>query len=363
MKRKKDISDLIRDNQHKLNERPNPRAWRKLESKLDNQHTKKQFFLYRQLAMAAAVVAMVAVISLLAIMTNQNSEMFANAEKKSTEGFIAQDLETIYTDANENAHQVMEFQRKLKDRYANPISEGTKTKRLLASNNKFTSPTKSTYLNSPDESETLITMNQPTQKTDNSNIVTPGKARAFSKKDNLEAPDVIPEPAIASNEVESISEVETEFFEEDAANISATYTEPAPSAAAVESMIEDAPIASSMKKEMNSKVKSDKKTSIVSIQQFNWLLGEWNDDKHKEEWKQLNDSAIASGDFEIKQNGNEIYFITIIDRFQLVAQDVDSFVFANSYKDQVVFNKIDEESYSITFIKKGKEEEIRVYKR
>ena len=83
-------------------------------------------------------------------------------------------------------------------------------------------------------------------------------------------------------------------------------------------------------------------------------------DRHKEEWKQLNDLAIASGDFEIKQNGNEIYFITIIDRFQLTSKDVNSFVFKNSYEDQVIFNKINEESYSITFIKRGKED-IRIY--
>lgn len=366
MKRKKDISDLIRDNQHKLNERPNPRAWRKLESRLDNQHTKKQFFLYRQVAMAAAVVAMVAVISLLAILTNQNSEMFANAEKKAdtAESFIAQDLETIYTDANENAHRVMEFQRKLKDRYANPISEGTKTKRLLASNNKITT----SDLTSSDESETLIAMNKTEQNRNYSNIEIPEKSTSYSYSTNnvnIEAPATMDGATITLNETEEkeeITEANTGVFEEDAANISTTYSEPSVTADMPAPMMEDAPASAILKEKKDSRISAKKSKAPINIQQFNWLLGEWNEDGKKDEWKQLNQFAIASGDFEIKQNGNEIYFITIIDRFQLTSKDVNSFVFKNSYEDQVIFNKIDEESFSITFIKKGKEE-VRIYKK
>ena len=97
MKQKKSIVDLIRENQDKLNERPSPRTWKKLESKLDNRRSKSQTFLYRQLAMAAAVVALVAVISLLAVLSNQKNAKYAAVES-SSENWVAQDLESIYTD-------------------------------------------------------------------------------------------------------------------------------------------------------------------------------------------------------------------------------------------------------------------------
>lgn len=141
MENKKDISDLIRDNQHKLDERPSDRTWKRLESRLENRRNKGNSFLYRQLAMAAAVIALVAVTSLVTVLADKkHAPMMAEAEKQAplTDGWGIQNLETIYTDANNNIRQVVEFQKELKVRYANPIKEGSQAKKLLTSNKTFT---------------------------------------------------------------------------------------------------------------------------------------------------------------------------------------------------------------------------------
>ena len=139
MKHKKDISDLIRENQHKLNERPSPRAWRRLESKLDNQRSRHQTSVYKQFAMVAAVIALVAVASLITLtIGNQPNEVMAHAKTPSSSfATPVQELETIYTDANEDLHKVVEFQRSLKRIYAsnpNPITEGTQRNKVVAAN-------------------------------------------------------------------------------------------------------------------------------------------------------------------------------------------------------------------------------------
>ena len=73
MKPKKDIFDLFRDNQHKLNERPSQEAWGRLESRLDQHKDRNRTSLYRILSMAAAVVGLVAFVSVISFMlTSEN---------------------------------------------------------------------------------------------------------------------------------------------------------------------------------------------------------------------------------------------------------------------------------------------------
>ena len=116
MKDKKDISDLISSNQHKLEERPSERTWERLESKLDNRRSKGNSFLYRQIAMVAAVIALVAVISLITVVSDKQSSQMAKVDSLTqVENWVMQDLETVYTDANTNIRLVVELQKQLKD--------------------------------------------------------------------------------------------------------------------------------------------------------------------------------------------------------------------------------------------------------
>lgn len=59
MRRQPDIFDLFRDNQHKLSQRPSPRAWRRLERGLNQSPRAKQTYWLRQWSLAAAVVLLV----------------------------------------------------------------------------------------------------------------------------------------------------------------------------------------------------------------------------------------------------------------------------------------------------------------
>ena len=140
MKRNKDISDLIRENQHKLNERPSPRNWQRLESKLDNQRNQHRTSVYKQFAMVAAVVALVAVASLISITVNDHQSANKTIMAEGDFAPMSQpvhELETVYSDANEDLHKVVEFQRSLKRIYAsnpNPIAEGNQNKKVVAAN-------------------------------------------------------------------------------------------------------------------------------------------------------------------------------------------------------------------------------------
>jgi len=132
MKQKKDISDLIRDNQHKLEERPSPRAWNKLEEKLDGQleqpPKRKSTLIYRRLALAAAVVLLVGVISVLNFNNNSQSKDVAAAK------WDSDNLETIANAGDEDFRKLIERQRRLKNATKNSIQEGDQTKKLLALN-------------------------------------------------------------------------------------------------------------------------------------------------------------------------------------------------------------------------------------
>ena len=74
MKKERDIFELFKNSQHRLDERPSRHAWAKLESKLDSHRAKHRSMWYRQLAMAATLLALVAFISLLSIVLMPESE-------------------------------------------------------------------------------------------------------------------------------------------------------------------------------------------------------------------------------------------------------------------------------------------------
>jgi len=122
------LFDRFRENANQLEEMPSNHAWRKLESRLDTHESRGQTSLYRTLAMAAAVVALVAVTFVITMMTQTepNGQM---AEARPTE---LEDLE-IFTDVSEEAYKIVQFTRQHTSRLSNPISDGHPGKKLLAS--------------------------------------------------------------------------------------------------------------------------------------------------------------------------------------------------------------------------------------
>lgn len=146
MKPKKDISQILKDNQHKLNERPSPQAWRKLERRLDGRRNRGRATVYRHTSMAAGILALVALISLIAVLVDQNSSPNYLAINQSGP---VQLEELTYTDVDMEALKVVEFTNQITNRGAN-ITEGNR--------NQFLVPTKLLVgkKNSSDASQLLI---------------------------------------------------------------------------------------------------------------------------------------------------------------------------------------------------------------
>jgi len=133
MKPQKDIFDLIKNNQHKLNEAPSDRTWRRLEQRLDYKTQLRPRSLFRSMSWAAAIAAiavMAVVISLVFTKTASKEETMAMAEKEP----MPKVLEELpnYAELTTEAARMEAFRRKYENRLSNPIAEGEGNKRLVA---------------------------------------------------------------------------------------------------------------------------------------------------------------------------------------------------------------------------------------
>ena len=309
MKNKKDISDLIRDNEHKLEERPSARTWERLEGKLDNRRSRGNTFLYRQIAMAAAVVALVAVISLITVLSDKQNSQFAKADvSNSIEDWIVQDLETVYTDANTNVRLVIEFQKELKARYANPIEEGAQEKKLVASNRTFTGS-----VNRPEELiKKMLTVK--------------------NSKNQVEA-DVI---AMEENESASIEAI-------------SNNSKLSPSNARVSEV-----------------KKSDDlvKQYLTVTQQMEWIIGAWRENDTLVEWQKVNKSTILCDEFLLKEKRN--IGLQLIDSrsqqsYDLVSEEGDKKIFSNKDSDRVILKNVNPNKFTMTFLPAQGVKKVRTF--
>ena len=317
MKDKKDISDLIRDNQHKLEERPSARTWDRLESKLDNQRSKGHTFLYRKIAMAAAVVAMVAVISLITVLSDKQDSQFAKADKsKPIENWIVQDLETVYTDASTNVRLVVEFQKELKERYANPIQEGTQSKKLVASNKTFTGS-----VNRPQELvERLKARNQKPAEANMSHI--------------------------AESEYLVEEEVQVTLEPENAGLIEAKTNQVF------------------SKKKRSSQTDDIVKKYLSVTQQMEWILGAWRENDALIEWQKVNKSTILCDEFVLKEKRNiglQLIDSKTQESFTLVSEEGKTRVFSNKNSDQIILESINPNKFTMTFLPAQGVKQIRIF--
>jgi hypothetical protein len=309
MKDKKDISDLIRDNEHKLEERPSTRTWERLEGKLDNRRSRGNTFLYRQIAMAAAVIALVAVISLITVLSDKQNSQFAKAAvSNSIEDWIVQDLETVYTDANTNVRLVIEFQKELKARYANPIQEGDQTKKLVASNKTFTGS-----VNRPEE---LI-----------KKMLT-----AKNSKNQVEA-DVI---AMEENELTSIEAISNN------SKISP------PNTSVSEAKISDDLV----------------KNYLTVTQQMEWIIGAWRENDTLVEWQKVNKSTILCDEFLLKEKrkiGLQLIDSRSQQSYDLVSEEGDKKIFSNKDSDRVILKNVNPNKFTMTFLPAQGVKKVRTF--
>lgn len=130
MKSSKDLFDIFRDNQHKLNERPGSQTWRRLEKRLDKRRKPYAHSLIRVMAMAAAVLLLLGVFSVLPVFEDRSS---ADSVAFDTAPAVTEDLIITPEAKVEPFIKVVEYSRKYQDRMSQPIEEGSTDKKLIVS--------------------------------------------------------------------------------------------------------------------------------------------------------------------------------------------------------------------------------------
>lgn len=131
MANKKDIFQLFRDNKHKLQEAPSPRAWRRLEQRLDANRQRQRRPLARALRLAAAVLAVVVLASLISLLANGRENRFLAANGKATPS-VLEDLR--HTDADPYELQTVKVAQQAQQQLRRPILEGTASQKLIPAN-------------------------------------------------------------------------------------------------------------------------------------------------------------------------------------------------------------------------------------
>ena len=137
MKDKKDLFDLFRENEHKIQPTPSRHAWDKLERKLDARVDNNQTSKYRSIAQIAAVVALVSIATALAMFKSNSTDtnMAATVVKdNSTWEEIA--LEKSGRDSDD----LVAFNKSVEAKKV-LMNEGTADKKLVPKINKAKSAT------------------------------------------------------------------------------------------------------------------------------------------------------------------------------------------------------------------------------
>lgn len=130
MKREKDIFDLIKDNEHKLSERPSDRTWRRLEQRLDHKSQRRQLISFRTMSWAAVIIALAVMAVMISLVVPNASERALAVNSKEPAPLFLEDL-TIYSDAVNEIAEMEAFRKKHEMKLSNAIEEGTGNKRLV----------------------------------------------------------------------------------------------------------------------------------------------------------------------------------------------------------------------------------------
>lgn len=128
----KDIFDLFKDNEHKLNQEPSPKAWSRIERRIQGpkpiarrrkMHTSSSF-----LSIAASLALVIGLISVISIMVGNKKQERAIA--MNYEPFVIEALDVSTADVEIEKHTRQTQQQDLKP--LKPINEGRAEQKLVA---------------------------------------------------------------------------------------------------------------------------------------------------------------------------------------------------------------------------------------
>ena len=368
------ISNLFRDNEHLLDERPSRNAWAKLEEKLDQEKVRSTRRIYRYISTAAAVVAVVAMISAIALFKNGDALM---AERKAENQAIALNEQTTELSINDNASDWRkEYAPEAIEQEQEAIAEeftttepliNKKEKIIIAENKKMETAKPAADLVIPEKAQAAPRVAAPAPKTKvttakpvitEEEVMEESIADATPIKDDYNNFD----PKVMTNSSDEMVKARAEKkiatarkYEESAKMNSNTY---------------NGDYGRLAEKENTKKEKAEKPT----INTFSWLKGAWADNTtlglSYEKWEQTDKKTltakgylIQNGDtlfveqMEIKEIRNSVYYIATFEqgkaptKFELVSyiNGVATFENPNSdFPSQIILQK-DGNGYLITF--------------
>jgi hypothetical protein len=363
-----DISNLFRDNEHLLDERPSRNAWAKLEEKLDQEKVKSTRRIYRYISTAAAVVAVVAMLSAIALFRDGDALM---AEKNAKNEVIALNEQSTELSINDNTsdwrkeyapesieQEEEEVVEKENSTVTKPII--VKKEKVIAADNIVVESKPKARIATPEKTQiapTISTAPVAKPKAEEAEVMAETLADAAPTKDNYNNFDT----KIITNSSDDIITAREEKvatarkYEESAKMNSNTYNGDYGELAG---------------KESAKKAKAEKPT----INTFVWLKGAWSDNTalglSYEKWEQTDKKTltakgylIQNGDtlfveqMEIKEIRNSVYYIASFEqgkaptKFELVSyiNGVSTFENPNSeFPSQIILQK-DGNGYLITF--------------
>ncbi len=390
MKPKKDIFDLFKANQHKLNESPSRQAWERLESRLDQHKDRNRVSIYRILSMAAAVIVLVAFVSVISFVFTPKAEN-AMAVETVSESFTTEELKVL-TVSTESINQLAAYQRKYNNHPASPIQEGKANKKLIARLNVHRDEGLKTMIAAHQINNTQSFAASAPTTDSQKEIPQPSKALGTAAKNieelNEESVDLAVSDSIhpdaAGNTAENVLTYELEdaadedmavakeeYEAKDKASLSMRKTK-----IQAESSIQKLERSAAVSELSSPAPASGADNSTFSdIAQFQWLTGKWegniNNQRSVEQWRLIDNqtiegrgSLIINGkttfneDMKIQQIENVIYFVADLNGsgnpiyYKLVSNDGFQAVFENEnidFPNQVVLQRTNSSNFSTIY--------------
>jgi len=126
MSKQKNIFDLFRDNQHKLDETPSRQSWQRLERRLQKHQRRNNRSIIRYVMMAAAVLLVFAVLSALTTMLEQQDILFSKQK------YTPEELQAV---EDSSAYKFVDYQRLYSE--SSTITEGDSGRQIIPGENRF----------------------------------------------------------------------------------------------------------------------------------------------------------------------------------------------------------------------------------
>lgn len=387
MKGQKDIFDHIRDNQDKLDERPRRELWDRLENRLDEAEQKPvpiRKTWYQRLSLVAAVLLLAGMFSMVSLLLN-------NKHSQNTSEAIASPSQwedfSAYTASNDEGWY--KYAGRLNKRP--PIREGARTKKLVAQKHF---PEDVHYAQVQFKAEEATQLANHLSET-NSNAMVANNASVLNKEMEMSEAETTEEAIVLYDATE--------------ADMTTTVASPVASSSTPPTAFSSSPIAENVnaneaiEEQVSAKLKTKAKSEMarkakrapakkrmakdmafdtngaanadvvaVSLNQFQWLLGQWEGQKNKEQsietWMMTDQSTIEgkgtllvdgqivfTEGMSIKKIGSDLfYLLTLDDRgtrvsYKLKTYTAQEAVFENTqvaFPNQVILRRNEASNYS-----------------